>query len=362
MFLQRRGGPLALRLDVAGHDRDQVVLLPILTDDDAVGCAARRAGQIVAGHAGPAGSLVIEQGNQGRNALAPIGADFLGVGAVAQDLRALFRQAAQRRGIGIGRSAETRLDFPVVKRPDGVLPDADHRLGNVVPDPGVRVGHQLIHTGVRFRIDDDLGVGGVGIFAADRQVEPRRPLADKSADGQRRLMLLQELFDPLQVGAGLLNSRALRGPVVDHELQPAGVRKIHLLHEAETEDGDDQQPHHAPQEQHPVTDGQGQELPEGLVELALIRIGLGLAGLGARQDGDAQQRGRGLAEDPAQDQRNRHHREQAPGDFARVVGRGENRVERHASDHRRPQQRPGRPAGRFDGRLLAIHAWPRCGP
>ena len=95
-FLQRGGGALPFRLDAAGHDRDQIVLLPILADDDAVGGPLRRAGQIVARHAGPAAPLLVVAGNQGRNALAPVGADFLGVGAVAQNVRAFFRQAAQR--------------------------------------------------------------------------------------------------------------------------------------------------------------------------------------------------------------------------------------------------------------------------
>ena len=99
--------------------------------------------------------------------------------------------------IGIGRAAEAGLDLPVVEGPHGVLPHADHRLGNVLADPVVRVRHELIHAGERLRVDDDLGIGRVGIFRADGQVEPRRPLADEGADGRRGRMRPAQYFSIL---------------------------------------------------------------------------------------------------------------------------------------------------------------------
>ena len=171
-------------------------------------------------------------------------------------------------------------------------------------------------------------------------------------------MLLQVLLDLLQVGAGLLDPRALRRPVVDHDLQAAGVGEVQLRHEAKTENRQDQQSHHArPGTITPKADRQRQQRGGNAGRTRPDRARSGPA----RVSGPATWRCTAAApivwqKTQLKKQRNGHDREQAAGVFARVVARRKDRVERHAGHHGRPQERPGRPAGRFDGRLLPIHS------
>ena len=76
-FFERGGRALAFGLDVPRDNRYQIVFLPILADHDAVGRPTGRAGQVVARHPGPAAAFLVVLRRQGRDALAPVDADFL---------------------------------------------------------------------------------------------------------------------------------------------------------------------------------------------------------------------------------------------------------------------------------------------
>jgi hypothetical protein len=288
--------------------------------------------------------------------LPPIGPHLLGQRIVAQDLHALFGQSPQVVGVGDGRTAEAGFELPIVEGAHGVLADADHRLGNVLRHPGIEDRDQRVHIRQRVRVDDDLRVRRVGVFGRDRQIEPRRPLADERADAGDRGLLLQHPLDLLQVFRNLLDPHALRRPVIDHDLAAAAVGEEQLRHEAETVARHDKQNHQTAQEGDPPADRPAQQAAKAAEKGRLIDIGLFLARLGRRQPAQGQHRRDRLAEDPTEQQRNRHDREQAARVLARAVGRREDGIEGHAGDDRRAQQGDRRLAGRFDRRPLAVHA------
>ena len=105
---------------------------------------------------------------------------------------------------------------------------------------------------------------------------------------------LAQARDALDTHAGLLNSSSLRRPVIDHDLQSAGIGEVQLGHPAKAHDGNQQPPHHAAQKGQTIADRQRQQLAEPLVELALIGVLNVLSCFGTRQHHDAQQRRDGL--------------------------------------------------------------------
>ena len=156
---------------------------------------------------GCAGPFLTEFWRQCLDVFAPIDADFIGQWRFAENIGAFFGETPQDIGIGVRWTTEAGLDFPIVKRPDCVPANTDHRLGDIGLYPCIRVVHQLVDSGKRLGVDDDLRIRGVGILGANRQIESRRPLADECANRCRRIVLLDKLLDQPQVGIRLLDSR-----------------------------------------------------------------------------------------------------------------------------------------------------------
>src|SRR5690606_20083847 len=99
--------------------------------------------------------------------------------------------------------------------------DVDLGISNVLRNTLAGFRYELVDSVERLCVDDNLSVRRVRVLGTDGQVEPGWSLADERTDRRGGRMLLDELFDPLQVGARLLDSRSFRRPVVDHHLQAA---------------------------------------------------------------------------------------------------------------------------------------------
>ena len=180
--------------------------------------ALGRVGQVGTGNTRPAGAFLVVFRYQLAHLLAPVGARIQGIGTGLQYGKCLGRNIAQHLRVRFGRTTEAGLDFPVVKGAHTILAYPYHGLRAVLLRPWIDVRHDGIDIIQRPGVDDQLAVGRIGVLRIDRQVETRWPGTDKGADPGHAILLQQFRLQATQFFRYLFYARALRQPVVDHEL------------------------------------------------------------------------------------------------------------------------------------------------
>ena len=194
-------------------------------------------------------------------------------------------------------------------------------------------------------VDDELGIGGIGILRLDRQIEPGRSLTDKTGDGVDALIIEQVQLDILQSGGHVLDAGPFRVPDIHHELGHGGKRKKLLLELPEPDDRRPEQHHQHSDGQPAKANGLFQQPQVDPVETAAVGIGPDCLLVRFRQHVDTLHRGDGHGNKPGTDQRDGHDREQGTAIFAGILLGGKDRIEGHDRNDGRPKQGHGRHPG-----------------